>query len=229
MRFLLISCGLLILANTALLFLPDAASSAPHIYAPREDLNPHFIRLNKEIEEKYLVAEPASGDDSEFRIAANEGAGCFRLGPFMHRANYELAQAVLFNADIEYQKSTREAKQSNVFRVYLGPFESQALALDKRTELKRLNILDHFIRKDSEGAFIVSLGIYTTQSSADNAVALFDGKLDKVKLKQEDLVLPNSYWLHFAIAQGDQVRGQLSLMDWGEQSTKLGKYQCRTG
>lgn len=228
MRWLLVCCALLLVVNVGLLFWPDAVSSAGHVHALRDDVNPHFIRLNKEIEEKYLAAKPRAVVDGEFRLAATANAGCYRLGPFMHRANYELAQAVLFNADVEYQKSTRKSKQSSVYRVYLGPFASQAEAVDKRTELKRQNILDHFVRKRSSGDFIVSLGIYTTQESANNAVSLFDGKLTAVKLTQENLLLPSSYWLHFSIAEGDQLQDQLALMDWGEQSAKLGKYQCRS-
>jgi hypothetical protein len=228
MRILLFACGLLVLLNVSLLFWPDSVSSAGHIYAAKEDLNPHFIRLNKEIEDKYLSAEPRTITDGEFRLAANSNAGCYRLGPFMHKANYELAQAVLFNADVDYQKSTRESKQSTVYRVFLGPFATQAEAVDQRAELKQDNILDHFVRKVEEGEYIVSLGIYTTQESAENAVAMFDGKIPQVKLAQENLLLPNSYWLHFSIVEGDQLKEQLALMDWGEQSAKLGKYQCRS-
>ena len=184
--------------------------------------------MNKEIEEKYLNLEPALSDENEFRLMANSDARGYRLGPFMHRSNYELAPAVLFNANVEYQKSTREARQSNVYRIYLGPFDSQAEALDKRTDLRRENILDHFVRKQEDGRHIVSLGIYTTQEAAMNALSLFDGKLDSVKMAQEDLLLPNSFWLHFAIREDDPLQQQLSLMDWGEQSAKLGKYQCRS-
>lgn len=227
MRILIFLLALLVLLNVTILFWPDNASSAPHIYTSKAEINPHFIRLNKEIEDKYLDALPATGGDPEFRLVAANGANCYRLGPFMHRSNYELAQAVLFNAEVEYQKSTREAKQSSVYRVYLGPFESQSLALDKRTELRSINILDHFVRKVDEENYIVSLGIYTTAESANSAVELFDGKLDSVKMGQEDLVLPNSFWLHFAIQEGDQLQQQLGLMDWGEQSAKLGRYQCK--
>ena len=145
----------------------------------------------------------------------------------MHRSNYELAQAVLFNANIDYQKSTREERRSEVYRLYLGPFATQAQALDKRTELKRANVLDHFVRKQNNGTYIISLGIYTTQQAANNALSLFDGKLNSVKTTQENLLLPNSYWLHFAVRNQDPLEQQLSLMDWGEQSTKLGKYRCR--
>lgn len=228
MRMLLFSCGLLVLANTVLFLWPDSASTAAHIYSVKDEVNPHFIRLNKEIEDRYLDTIPATGRGVEFRLAASNGAICYRLGPFMHRANYELAQAVLFNANVEYQKSTRKAKQSGVYRVFLGPFASQAKALDKRSELRKKRILDHFVRKQDDGGFIVSLGIYATKQSATKALSLFGGVLDSVKMAQEVLLLPDSYWLHFAIQDGNHLQEELAFMDWGEQSSKLGKYKCRS-
>ncbi|MEM7361199.1 MAG: SPOR domain-containing protein [Pseudomonadota bacterium] len=232
MRFLTSFCGLLLLANVAVLFWPDDARTAPHIYVPKADLNPHFVRLNKEIEDRYYEPNPAiiTTSDSEQLMAA-DGAGeggCFRLGPFMHKANYELAQAVLFNANISFQKSTRASKESNVFRVYLGPFESAAEATDTRVELRRKSILDHFVRKEADNQYIVSLGIYTTEETAVRAVNLFDGKLDSVQLKEELVVLPDSYWLHFDSDDGGRIRQQLARMDWGEQSARLGRYECQS-
>lgn len=234
MRFLTSFCGLLLVANVAVLFWPDDARTAPHIYAPKADMNPHFVRLNKEIEDKYFAPNPAiiEAPVHDQILAANAAddaslGGCYRLGPFMHKANYELAQAVLFNANIKFQKSTRASKESNVFRVYLGPYDSAAAATDARVELKRKSILDHFVRKETDEQYIVSLGIYTTEETAIKAVNLFDGKLDSVKLKEELVVLPDSYWLHFDSDGDGQIRQQLARMDWGEQSARLGRYHCQ--
>jgi len=233
MRLLTLICACLIIANVVAYFWPDKANYAAHIHNPKEDVNPHFVRLNKEIEDKFY-SQPATA----FEVVADEmlaasaptiigEANCYRVGPFMHQANYELAQAVLFNAEIEYQKSKRASKQSNVFRVYLGPYSSQALVSDARVELKRKNVLDHFVRKESAENYIISLGIYTTVESADEAVALFSENLDNVNIKDEVVVLPDSFWLHFSVDDDDQAHQQLSRIDWGEQSAKMGKYQCQ--
>jgi hypothetical protein len=229
MRFLISLCALLLIANLAVLLWPDQSRGAAHIYSEKSEVNAHFVRLNKEIEEEYLDAKAQNLTVSDIEFAAadsNSANGCYRLGPFMHRSNYELAQAVLFNANVKYQKSTRSSKQSNVYRVYLGPFTTLAEANDMRVELTRKKVLDHFVRKESERTYIVSLGIYTTNEFAGNAVQLFKDKLDSVKLKQETVVLPNSFWLHFTLERADHIRGQLMQMDWGEQSAKLGKFRC---
>jgi len=225
-RFLTLFFGVLLLANFAVLLWPDNSVVAPHVYAARADVNPHFVRLNKEIEDKYLAAQATSyeGDLSDMYAAGDQG--CYRLGPFMHKANYELAQAVLFNAGVDYKKSTRTSRESSMYRVYLGPFTNQPQAADMRVELRRNKVLDHFVKKESSGQYIVSLGIYSTQDTATNAVKLFSDRIDSVKLKPELVFLPDSHWLHFSIEQKEQIQQQLARMDWGEQAAKLGKYQC---
>ena len=234
-RLLVYVCGVLIIANIAVLLWPDKTLVGPNLHSEKADINPHFLRLNKEIEDKYFAAQEAiSEQDIVASVAVSEPsvkqAECYRIGPFMHQENFDLAEAVLLNAAVDYQESTRASVESDVYRVYLGPYLSQAEASDVRAELKRNNILDHFIRQEDEQQYIISLGIYSAQESANNAVQLFSEQLNSVNsvnLKQEVVVLPESYWLHFAIGSESQIKQQLASMDWGEQSAKLGRHECR--
>lgn len=224
--------AMLIFGNVVLLLWPDDTSSAPHVYAAQEDINPHFVRLNKEIEAKFYSQATIETEQSPMtgglQVAAlsKSGQACYRLGPFMHIENYELAQAVLLNANLDYRKSKRVSKSSDVYRVFLGPFATQPMVADARLELKRKNILDHFVRKQEDGSYIISLGIYSTLESANIALRLFDGKLEGVQKQNETVVLPDSYWLHFSMSDQESARLQLGAMDWGEQSAKMGLYPC---
>jgi len=225
MRALLLFCALLLFANVVVLLWPSNSENATHVYAERDDINPHFLTLNKEVESKYYKSVMANAGD----LNLEAGEACYRLGPFMFKSNYDLAQAVLFNAQIEFDKSIREAQQSLVYRVYLGPFTSQAEVDDMRVELKRKNILDHFVRKIDNQSSIISLGIYTTEEAANRAVSLFAGSLDEIQSQQEQLLLPESFWLHFVLSESDSALQQLPLTDWGETAVKLGEYECFQG
>jgi len=186
-RFLLYFAALLILLNAAILMWPDKINYAPHVYAAKDDLNPHFVRLNKEIEERFytddLGVELIVGNSSEEKGVDSEWGvqSCYRIGPFMHQANYELAQAVLFNADVDYKKSKRASKASNVFRIYLGPYQGQPDVDRMRIELRQKKILDHFVRKQDDGTLMISLGIYSTEETAGAALRLFREKLSEVR------------------------------------------------
>lgn len=236
-RFFLYIAGFLVLANIAVAIWPDRVNHAPHVYSSKEDVNPHFVRLNKEIEERFYsqvteevnlieeVEEVAVVEPSAVESAL-EQKGCYRVGPFMHQENYDLAQAVLFNANVDYRKSKRASKESSVFRVFVGPYASEPEVSDARRALTRNKILDHFIRKQGENDYVISLGIYSSEESADSAIRLFSDKIDGVQKQGENVVLPDSYWLHFSIDDDDRVRQQLSAMDWGEPSAKMGLHTC---
>ncbi|MBX2847289.1 MAG: SPOR domain-containing protein [Acidiferrobacterales bacterium] len=225
MRFLLGLCALLVIANVVAFFWPTSSDQPAHVYAEREDVNPNFLSLNKEVEARYYQSDAVNVGAQLPQV----GESCYRLGPFMFESNYELAQAVLFNAQLDFNKSTREAQQSLVHRVFLGPFASQAEIDDARVELKRNSILDHFVRNSDGQGSIISLGIYTTQEAADRAVDLFADSLDSIKSQQEEILLPESHWLHFVLAEDGAIRQQLSVMDWGETAVKLGKFECFQG
>ena len=225
---------LLLLANMALAMWPDRMNYAPHVHSSQEEVNPHFVRLNKEIEDRFysqvteeinLIDEIEEGVPDSVELASDEQA-CYRVGPFMHQENYDLAQAVLFNANVDYRKSKRASKESSVFRVFVGPYESESEVNDARLALTRKNVLDHFIRKQSDNNYVISLGIYSSEESADSAIRLFSDKIDAVQKQSENVVLPDSYWLHFSIDDDDRVRQQLSAMDWGELSAKMGLHTC---
>lgn len=226
--------ALLIIVNVAVLLWPDSANHAPHVHSVKKELNPHFVRLNKEIEERFYsqvgtevsISNASNGSaDSVSSPAQVNSDGCYRIGPFVHQSNYELSQAVLFNAGVEYRKSKRLSKESSVYRVFLGPYDSSAEAADVRVELKRQKVLDHFVRKQNE-QFIVSLGIYSSVESVDKAMSLFQEKLGPVNKQAENIVLPESFWLHFSISDNERVREQLSAMDWGETAAKMGLFEC---
>lgn len=241
-RFLLYSIAALVLLNVTAVLWPNKTASAAHVYAAREDVNPHFVRLNSEIEGRFysqpmetISDNSSSGSLSrskapEVSLAGSDlfaaATACYRIGPFVHQANYELAQAVLFNADVDYKKSKRASKASNVFRIYLGPFETQSEVDGARIELNQQKILDHFVRKQDDGSMMISLGIYSTPESAAAAVRLFSDKLSDVQQRSENVVLPDSYWLHFGIGIDDRMLAQLNLMDWGEPSAQMGLFNC---
>jgi len=93
--------------------------------------------------------------------------------------------------------------------------------------LRQKQILDHFIRENSEGQPIVSLGIYTTQETLDEALALFSDSLVDVKFDEELVLLPESSWLHFSLEEQNPNREELLQVDWGESAAKMGKFACR--
>lgn len=243
MRFLSYLIGILILVNVAVLVWPQKNSVTPHLSIIQEEVNPHFIRLNKEIETRFYTQTERDievdsvddnnvvailSEDSEVESSPSAGKLCYRVGPFAHRSNYKLAQAVLFNAKVDYKKSRRKSRESVVTRLYLGPYDSKAQVEDERLKLRESGVLDHFVRAQ-EGQYIISLGIYSSEQSSIAALELFREKIAAVQQREEKVVLPESYWLHFAIDEEQSVQRKFASMDWGEPSAKVGLHDCFEG
>ncbi len=225
------------LINLGVFLWPGGNTLASHVYVERNDLNPHFLSLNKEVEAKHYAAtnstsainENESSRANEIAQAAIIGQSCYRLGPFTHEPDFERAQAVLFDSDVKFQTSTRASQTTKGYRVYLGPLYTQAEIDDIRVELKRKKVLDHFVKKEEDQTYTLSLGVYNSEVVANTAVVLFSDKLDDVKIKSEDLKLPESYWLHLVLDDNESIVQELSNTDWGATSVKLGRFECLQG
>ena len=238
---------ILVLVNVVVFLWPTKANVGANVYNGSAEINPQFIRLNKEIEARFyskveqaeVIKKSKPEVDEEFDrtvnvestknvVNANTGAVCYRLGPFMYQDSYELAQAVLFNAGVDFKTSSRASKESDVFRLFLGPYEDLKAASRVRAQLKEKKIFDHFTRKVSQDVYIVSLGIYSTEESANSALRQFINKIDGVKVQNETVVLPDNYWLHFELLKSSSKSVHLRSVDWGETSVKMGPHTCRS-
>ena len=236
MKFLASLCLLLVLLNVVAYMWPDKANYAPHVHSELADLNPNYVRLNKEIEDKFysrVTAVEESTNDAAVlseggsTIRAKKDVACYRVGPFLHQENFELAQAALFNASVSYTKAKRDKQESNAYRVFLGEYENRAEAGRVRVKLKSKNILDHFVRETDSGEYIISLGIYSSKESVLKAVDLFEKAIDDVKYEGELVLLPESFWLYFDLDGRKNIEQQLLQLDWGESAAKMGNFECR--
>ena len=232
MRLLWQIVGVLVMANLLVLWWPAQGGGADSAYQRQQEVNPRYVRLNKEIEDRHsqqqVKAQHRQLNNTHPQQANTQASiACYRLGPFLEAENFESAQTKLLDAKVSHTKSTRQSQESNVWRVYIGPYSSFASATDARTKLRSINIADHFVRKEAEGRFVVSLGIYTSQDTANKGVALLQDKVQQVKLKQERLVLPKNYWLYFALSQNSPKLKKLNLIDWREPAAKVGLFDCQ--
>lgn len=236
----------LVLVNVVVYLWPSQADVGPGVYSGKTEINPQFVRLNKEIEARFyaevdqdvVISSSAEPVDEEFDRSVNvesvknvvsgeSGAVCYRLGPFMYKESYELAQAVLFNVGVQFKTSSRVSKESDVFRLFLGPFSDSSVASSVRATLKKKRVFDHFSRKLANGSYMISLGIYSTKKSAESAMRQFSRKIDDVQIRNETIVLPDNHWLHFELQKSSLKYTHLKSVEWGESSVKMGPHSCR--
>lgn len=233
MRIIFSLIGLLILGNLIAFMLPSDIEQANLGFVSKAELNPEKIILLQSLgdpaeQDDLISADSVESDSSVMEV--NADGKCYRIGPFLHASRLSLAKAQLNNIDVLYTVDKRESAEAEVFRVYLGPYADNVLARQARQLLNSSDIFDHFQRKESDGSYIISLGIYSRVVSSQASKERFEDKGLDVRIRPEKTVLPDSYWLNL-LAKGSQALPYdvLRKIDWGEYSAQFGAYQCRAG
>ena len=232
MRIIFVLIGLLILGNLIVFLLPTNEEKLNQGFSSKVELSPEKITL---LQIADGVDLPNSADISSVNngVAAasstNADGKCYRIGPFLHASRLSLAKAQLNNIDVTYTVDKRESAAAEVFRVYIGPYENSSLARESRQSLNSKDIFDHFQRKESDGSYVISLGIYSRGVSAQASKERFEEKGLNAKIRPEKTVLPDSFWLNLLV-NGSQTLPYdvLEKIDWGEYSAQFGPYECQS-
>lgn len=166
------------------------------------------------------LGEPGQGgEDSRGR--------CARIGPFVDSAVAALAGQKLDALSLSYSRRTVKSREIRAYRVFLGPFETRTGIEAQRRLLKADDIEDFYIKRDEQGAGIISLGLF---SQRDGAEQLADrlSRLDmQVRIRAEDRTLKPRFWLEIddpSLAR--EIPPELAEARWGERGARLRRYEC---
>lgn len=152
---------------------------------------------------------------------------CARIGPFTHSAVADLAAQKLDAMSLHYSRRTVKPREIRAFRVFLGPFESEAAIDAQRRLLDSAGIKDYYVKHDEPGGGIISLGLF---SQRDRAQALLDklGRAEvQARLRTEKRVLQPTFWLEIddpAVAHG--IPPELARASWGDEGARITRYAC---
>jgi len=229
MRIIFGLIGLLILGNLVAFMLPADVEKVNRGFSSKAELSPEKIILLQSVGDSSQsdLAESGVDQGSSSVVIVNIDGKCYRIGPFLHASRLSLAKAQLNNIDVMYTVDKRESAAAEVFRVYVGPYAESSLARASRQLLNSKDIFDHFQRKESDGSYIISLGIYSRSVSAQASKERFEEKGLNVRIRPEKTVLPDSYWLNLLAKESQSLPYDvLKKIDWGEYSAQFGSYQC---
>lgn len=231
MRIIFSVIGLLILGNMILFMLPEDSKKINRGFAAKVEVSPGKIVLLQSVDtSNQMDATSSSFDESDPSVVAvNIDGKCYRIGPFLHASRLSLAKTQLNNINVSYTIDKRESAAAEVFRVYTGPYADNDLAKEGRNLLNENDIFDHFQRKETDGSYIISLGIYSRDVSAQASKKKLEGKGFNIKVRLENTVLPDSYWLNLLTKESQALPHEtLKKIDWGEYSAQFGAYNCQT-
>lgn len=159
----------------------------------------------------------------------DDGQRCVRIGPFSSSAVASLAAQKLDAMSISHSRRTVGSREIRAYRVFLGPFDSDAAMEVQRRLLEAAGVEDYYVKPGSDGGGgIISLGLFSQRDGAEVMRRNLADDNIEAKLRTEERVLEPNFWLEVddpAVAGG--TPRELAEASWGENDVRVRRYQCR--
>jgi len=245
MRILIFISIAFVLLNVLVYLLPTDVQTSNAKYASEPEINSVDIRFliedaaaQESIDVASLptfdssgspepVAESQVDSNSSESSAGDKNETCYRIGPFLRESRVDAVGSQLKDLVIAFSLVERQPVNVLANRVYVGPFSDASQAVAARRQLSTDGINDHFHRKENDGSYIVSLGIYSKKDSAEQQQEQFRQQNIAALIREEETELPKNYWLELSKFTSTTKIESIAGISWGESSVSLGRHPCQ--
>jgi len=150
---------------------------------------------------------------------------CMRIGPFSTADTFSRASRSLINEGFGFTRNVVSARELRNFRVYLGPFTTQAAKETAERRLEQLD-LDYYTYEDKEGELLSVAGLFSEGEAAGAYVAELKGDGLDAKARSEVRTLGPWRWLEVADAVTEERRATLRKIEWGDAKAEAAGVPC---
>jgi hypothetical protein len=210
--------AILILANVGLYLWATGIEPPEPLRLPPPPVNLQAMRLTQEAAPPRKDAT-AGAEAAQAAVAATPPppAPCLRIGPFTQPAEAEALGRELARLKLPFRQNVQGERQLRRWRVYLGPFPDPGAMESRRAELKKAGITDQYVKRDSDGRGILSLGLFSQSALADRYVRELREKGVHPLVRPEDFPLGSIVWIELndtdANARAAEKLGSLRFPD----------------
>ena len=204
-------CGLLVIANVAL-YLWVTGHPSQIGTRPVPSLEP----VN-------LITMQLMGEDDLSR-SSTAALHCARLGPFATEDTYLRAQQLLNNAGFGYTREVVNARELRVFRVFMGPFNSDRELESASVDLRQLHY-NPYVYEDSQGQ-LLTVQMFSQPEAAGRFVSDLAAGGIQAEARLETRTLGPLRWLELADVITEAQREKLHQMPWRDAMTKVSIMPC---
>ena len=150
---------------------------------------------------------------------------CMRIGPFSTADTFSRASRLLINEGFGFTRNVVSARELRNFRVYLGPFTTQAAKETAERRLKQQG-LDYYVYEDKEGELLSVAGLFSEGEAAGAYVAELKGVGLDAKARSEVRILGPWRWLEVADAVTEERRNTLRGIELGDAKAQVAGVPC---
>ena len=184
------------------------------------------------------TASPVAGGETEINVegmelvherqatSINEDVfECMRIGPFSTADTFSRASRLLINEGFGFTRDVISARELRNFRVYLGPFTTQAAKETAERRLKQQG-LDFYTYEDKDGELFSVAGMFSEGEAAGAYVAELKRVGLDAKARSEVRTLGPWRWLEVADAVTEERRDTLRGFEWGDAKAQVASVLC---
>ncbi len=163
--------------------------------------------------------------ESRVRGINEEVFECMRIGPFSTADTFSRASRLLINEGFGFTRDVVSARELRNFRVYLGPFTTQAAKETAERRLKQQG-LDFYTYEDKDGELFSVAGLFSEGEAAGAYVAELKGVGLDAKARSEVRTLGPWRWLEVADTVTEERRDTLRGFEWGDAKAQVAGVPC---
>jgi len=180
-----------------------------------------------EFSEEKLELNPKSMELVHERSMVDSGSAheCMRIGPFSTADTYSRASRFLINEGFGFTRKVFSEREERKFRVYLGPFLTQAARETAESRLQQEGI-DYYEHEDKGGKLLSVAELFTEGVAAGAYVAELKKLGLDAEARSEARTLGPWRWLEVADVVTDERRNILSQYEWGDAKAEILGVPC---
>ncbi len=169
-----------------------------HPLPPATDPGVAELRLLSEAPSHPPVPPAAANAGAPPAAAPAAAETCGTLGAFTTTVDMRAAMAALAPHVARIQYRQEQASKSHGFWVYLPATSTREAALDEARKLAAKGINDYYVVTAGDAQNTVSLGLYDSESNAQNRMAALQ-KLGFAAQVKQRLDTESAYWVDYAV------------------------------
>ncbi|MBO69176.1 MAG: hypothetical protein CL398_12820 [Acidiferrobacteraceae bacterium] len=150
---------------------------------------------------------------------------CVRIGPFSTADTYSRASRFLINEGFGFTRKVFSEREERKFRVYLGPFLTQAARDTAENRLQQESI-DYYEHGDKDGKLLSVAELFTEGVAAGAYVAELKKLGLDAEARSEARTLGPWRWLEVADVVNDERRDVLHQHEWGDAKAEILDVPC---
>jgi len=159
------------------------------------------------------------------RLTSDGKHDCMRIGPFSTADTFSRASRSLINEGFGFSRNVVSARELRNFRVYLGPFSTEAAQRTSEARLDQAG-LDYYEFEAREGTLLSLAGLFSDGEVAGAYVATLKQEGLDAKARSEARTLGPWRWLEVSDVVTDDRRGVLRQIDWRDAKVQVAVVPC---